>query len=100
MLLAVRACPSPEQPAYLGSDLHITQGSEVSRWDWDPTAKKLQMELVRPGQANGQIEVALPSPIQSVDLNGRSANWEPGAVTGSYRVELAFLDKAVLKFQC
>jgi alpha-galactosidase len=72
-LLAVRR-KYGNQPQYLGSNLHISQGLEVS--SWDPTKGGLSLELTRPGNAQGAIELALPSEPTQTELDGRPISWK------------------------
>jgi alpha-galactosidase len=74
-LLAVRQA-DPSRPQYLGSDLHISQGLEVSTWDWDQPSRRLQFEIQRPGRARGQVELALPgAPVQALQ-DGCPLSWQ------------------------
>ena len=72
-LLAVRRI-SPGAPAYLGSDLHISQGLEVSAWA--PVGNTLSLELQRPGRAQGHLELSLPEPPQNAHLNQQPLAWK------------------------
>lgn len=72
-LLALRPI-QPELPAYSGSDLHISQGLEVS--SWDPNPKELNLVLSRPGQAQGIVELYLPQKPSAAWLNGEPLHWE------------------------
>jgi alpha-galactosidase len=56
-LFAVRP-RHPYQPQYLGSDLHISQGLELT--EWEDSKQGLHLRLQRPGPAHGKIMVALP----------------------------------------
>ncbi len=71
-LLAVRRV-SPEAPAYLGSDLHISQGLEVSAWE--PASDGLSLQLQRPARAQGHLELSLPAPPQRAYLNEQPLVW-------------------------
>lgn len=67
-LLAVRP-RLPEGPLYLGSDLHISQGLEVTEWVVEN--KALSIQLQRPGRARGKIELYLPGRLRSALLAGK-----------------------------
>ncbi len=56
LLLAVR--PVGEKPLYLGGDLHISQGLEVTRWV--PGPHGLRFRLERPGRVEGGVDLWLP----------------------------------------
>jgi alpha-galactosidase len=72
-ILAVRPL-QPYHPQYLGSDLHISQGLEVSKWE--SAEDDLLIQLSRPGKANGKIELGLPRQPTEALLNNRSISWE------------------------
>ena len=69
VLLAARRS-IPRLPQYIGGDLHISQGLEVSKWE--PSISGLQLQLNRPGQAAGEIELSLPAWPANVRLNGEA----------------------------
>jgi len=92
-LLAVRAA-TPGLPQYLGSDLHISQGLEVT--EWGATPQELTLRLERPGQAEGNVFVALPRPPQSATLNDRPLAWET-LEPSCYRLRVAFEDEAIVQ---
>ena len=89
-LVALTPSPSPagrEEPLYLGSDLHISQGLEVTQWSGSPANFSLQLE--RPAQSQGQIELYLPHPPSKVVLNQKEVDWQ---VLGDdiYRIPVQF----------
>jgi alpha-galactosidase len=93
VLAAVRAV-SPAAPAYLGSDLHFSQGLEVYGWHSQPGT--VEIELARPGQAAGEIELYLPrSPILAA-LNGRELSWS-ASWDGRFRFPIIFSDRASIR---
>jgi alpha-galactosidase len=71
-LLSVRPY-QPYQPQYLASDLHISQGMEVTAWEISPT--DLRMSLKRPGHAKGHIEMSLPYPPSQAWLGEHPLAW-------------------------
>ena len=74
ILLAVRR-RSPVQPQYLGSNLHISQGQEVSLWEWQSRGE-LKAGLERPGRCEGRVALYLPAAPLKAALNGVSVHWE------------------------
>lgn len=92
ILLAARP-QTPNQPQYLGSNLHISQGIEVSGWHWEPETSQLACCLDRPGRAQGVLDLALPGGIRSAMLNGVSLSWQAVEV-GHYRFQVAFEQRA------
>jgi alpha-galactosidase len=75
------------RPQYLGSNLHISQGLEVSRWQ--PLDKSLEFELNRPGKSQGIVELAIPGEIQSAFINASQLAYRSDA-EGLYILELDF----------
>jgi hypothetical protein len=63
------------RPQYLGGNLHISQGSEVSRWQ--PGEKTVKVELQRPGPSQGNIILSVPGQIVSASLNQARLSWQP-----------------------
>jgi alpha-galactosidase len=72
VLLAVRP-QHPYSPQYLGGDLHISQGLEIAEWQTDEGS--LICEVERPGNAQGQIEIATPKPVKRASVNGSPIPW-------------------------
>ena len=73
VLLALRPY-RPRRPQYLGSDLHISQGLELAAWE--PLPEGVSLRLSRPGQARGQIELALPRPPRLALGDDQAMQWE------------------------
>ena len=92
ILLAVRPALTG-LPVYLGSDLHVSQGLEVTAWRLDNTG--LSFSLKRPGRAHGALDLALPSPPASALLNGAPLPFHPLAAN-LYRFPLQFYKSADL----
>lgn len=91
-LLSVRL-ESADKPAYLGSDLHISQGQEVRNWEWDGMVLKVTFAL--PRRAEGFVLLTLPGKPTAATLNGVSVTAEAlGA--GVYRFPVVFDRKAEL----
>ena len=68
-IIAVRPFKA-DQPSYLGSDLHLSQGLEVSEWQAAEKQISLRVELGR--QADGCISIYLPWKPQEARLNTQS----------------------------
>jgi alpha-galactosidase len=98
VLLAARLQTS-DQPQYLGSDLHISQGLEVESWRWDQATGELAFRLARPGRADGMIDLALPGAIQAASLNGEALGWQR-LTGGVYRLRTAFESTAEIRVRC
>ncbi len=54
----------PGKPLYIGSDLHISQGMEVDRWE--PTAEGVDLSLKLPRSIEGSIYIWLPRPAKAL----------------------------------
>jgi hypothetical protein len=73
----------PEAPHYVGSDLHISQGLEVTAWCWTSADKarsskvtgRLGLSLERPGIAQGRIYLYLPGEPVRAFMNGTPLVW-------------------------
>lgn len=59
---------------YLGSDLHISQGLEVTRWSESPGNFKFRLE--RPGEDQGQIDLYLPRSPSQIKINQKEVKWQ------------------------
>jgi alpha-galactosidase len=91
-LFAVRRL-IPDQPAYLGSSLHISQGLELSAWQ--PRPDGLSLRLERPGEAQGCFDLYLPRTPHIVQMDGHPVRWEEIAPR-CYRLHVTFQQQAVL----
>ncbi len=95
-LIALRPAPTDE-PIYLGSDLHISQGLEVTQWSV-ATPEGVRLQLERPGKAQGEIELYLPRLPQRAILDQKEIIWR---ATGEdrYTFPLGFDQTAVLEIK-
>jgi len=93
VLLALRAI-HPGLPAYLGSDLHISQGLEVA--SWDPTPDGLELGLSRPGQSDGTIALYLPEVPSAAWLNAEALHWDAGD-QGAFQFTIEFKTQAQIR---
>jgi alpha-galactosidase len=80
-LLAVRPYEAGI-PQYLGSNLHVSQGLEVTQWH--PEANRVSFRLERPGAGQGSIEINLPGVPQNASLDGAALEWKQSG-EGCYR---------------
>lgn len=71
-LLAIRP-QMPGNPVFVGSDLHVSQGMEITGWEDLPGRVRLRLEL--PRRIKGQIELALPGQPCQATLNGQPATF-------------------------
>ncbi|MBL7161585.1 MAG: alpha-galactosidase [Anaerolineales bacterium] len=86
-LLALRPTPPVSPPraggteggVYLGSNLHISQGLEVTQWSTS-TPGGVRLQLERPGKSQGEIELYLPRVPQRATLNQKEITWRTTSV--------------------
>ena len=62
-----------QKPTYLGSDLHISMGLEISNWQYENN--NLQFQLLLNRQTEGSIFLYLPDLPKSVSANGFQTDW-------------------------
>jgi hypothetical protein len=94
-LLALRLAQNG-QAIYLGSDLHISQGLEVTQWT--ETAQNIRFRIERPGPARGQIELYLPRPPVRASIQEKELACQPlGA--GVYRLPVDFEQVAEIEIE-
>jgi alpha-galactosidase len=92
-VLAVRPALVSE-PQYLGGDLHISQGKEIS--SWQVRGNFLRLGLALPRKTRGTIELALPlSPLLAWQ-DGKPITWEPGD-EGRYCFPVDFDSSAIVE---
>lgn len=72
VLFALRACD--QSPQYLGSDLHISMGKEVSGWKVEE--KMLTCNLELPRVCSGNVHIALPADPDSALCNNAPVLWK------------------------
>ncbi|MGD0709299.1 MAG: alpha-galactosidase [Anaerolineaceae bacterium] len=73
VLLSLRTAKTGEV-LYLGSDLHFTQGTEVTRWQITPKQLNLRLELPRVCQ--GMVELLLPAEPRRAHLDDKEITWK------------------------
>jgi len=95
ILLSVREA-TPDQPHYLGSNLHISQGLEVR--DWQSGRGEVELCLEQPGRAEGCVVLVLPGAPREAKLGGKAVEWNALAVEGVYRFEVGFERVGWLRF--
>lgn len=91
-LISVRPFDSG-RPAYLGGDLHISQGLEVTSWQVEQG--RVTATLSAPGEVSASIEVYVPGEPVSAELNGSALSVQESA-KGIYRLEIDFSGSATV----
>lgn len=89
-VLAVRPCIE-SQPTYIGSDVHLSQGLEVSQWRAGQDQLSLTFHLGH--QISGRIHLYLPWQLKRAVFGGEAIevhSQEPGS--GIYSLDLKNLD--------
>jgi len=65
---------SPQQDvAYLGSDLHVSQGIELQSWQFDGSNLSFELDLGR--EAEGMIYLYCRSVPSAVKVDGEEVSW-------------------------
>jgi alpha-galactosidase len=90
ILLAVRPA-TISQPQYLGSDMHISQGHELTGWQFSPP-NALLLYLSKSGQIYGSFDLFLPETPHSVLLNRQPLSFQVSS-DHYYRFTVEFIDK-------
>ncbi len=86
-LLSLRPISS-DQPRYLGSDLHVSQGLEVAQWS-ESRSNGVRFSLQRPGRASGKIDLYLPRAPHQILLDQREIPWR-SLGKERYQVQVSF----------
>ena len=97
-LFAVRAVDE-NSPVYLGSNLHISQGLEITQKVWQDAEGMLTLTIERPGEASGMIELSLPRAPLSASLDGQPLEWVL-TPSKSYQFSIEFTRQTHLRIQC
>ncbi len=97
-LFAVRAVDE-NAPVYLGSNLHISQGLEITQKVWQDAEGMLALTIERPGEASGMIELSLPGAPLSASLDGQPLEWVL-TPSKSYQFSIEFTRQTYLRIQC
>jgi len=92
VLLSVRPY-RPYQPQYLGSDLHISQGLEVS--SWKTNQNDLEVSIKRPSLTDGKVEISLPHPPKYARIGTKEISWR-AKESNIYQFKLKFHKKVNL----
>jgi alpha-galactosidase len=97
-LFAVRAVDE-NSPVYLGSNLHISQGLEITQKVWQDAEGMLTLTIERPGEASGMIELSLPRAPLSASLDGQPLEWVL-TPSNSYQFSIEFTRQTHIRIQC
>ncbi len=96
-LLSLRPKPK-DSPVYLGSNLHISQGAEVTQWSATNT-EGVRLQLDRPGKSQGEIELYLPNIPQRATLNQQEIAWQKSGKDCCYTFSVIFEQTAELEIE-
>jgi alpha-galactosidase len=94
-LLALRPI-QPARACYLGSDLHISQGLEVTTWSESATNFRIRLE--RTGKAAGQVDLYLPKEPERITLNRKDIIYQSLAES-VYRLSVEFENVAEIEIR-
>ena len=90
--------PLDGQPLYLGSDIHFSQGMEVSRWAWNGDSLELTLDVSRAAQ--GSCLVYCPDAPTAIEQDGQPLSIEalPGQLL-RLPLSLPDMDPIILHFK-
>ena len=77
----------PSQPAYLGSDLHLSQGMEVS--DWKSKRSSLAFTLELGHKMDGSVQMYLPWQHKETSINGAAVELKADSGANIYTLYLS-----------
>jgi alpha-galactosidase len=80
---------------YLGSNLHISQGLEVTRWTVTPK-NRVRFSLTRPGESQGEVELYLPGDPSRILVDHQEVKWQTLG-NGQYRFPVQFRQSAEIE---
>lgn len=80
----------PGQPAYLGSDLHLSQGLEVTRWQ--PKRSSLEFSLGLGHSISGTVQLHLPWQPKEASINGLSVELQADSGANIYALQFSDAD--------
>jgi alpha-galactosidase len=75
LLLRTTQKPAQARPAYVGSDLHLSQGFEMTGFEAEGRQVRVRLEL--PRKAEGVIRLALPFEPVKASQDGSPVAWKP-----------------------
>nr|MBN1229092.1 alpha-galactosidase [Anaerolineae bacterium] len=84
-LLGIR--PLEKHPQFVGSNLHISLGGEVT--DWQHTDQQISLTIEIGRRASGSIWLKLPTEPRSIICNGKATAYERVESGPVYRIDLA-----------
>ena len=87
-ILALTPISSTNEPKYLGSNLHISQGLEVTHWSVTPS-NGVRLSLERPGNSQGEIELYLPGNLTKILVHQQEVKWQ-SLGNDRYRIPVQF----------
>jgi alpha-galactosidase len=95
VLLAARKF-TPDQPIYAGSNLHISQGLEVTRWEYQEGDLSFSINL--PAKLSGYCELFLPFEPHLTKIQNQAVNFK--RLSGNhYRIDLDMVGKTAIQIQ-
>ncbi len=80
----------PGQPAYLGSDLHLSQGMEVSHWKSKRSSLEFNLSLGH--SISGTVQLYLPWQPKDSSINGVAVELQADSDANIYTLQLSDAD--------
>lgn len=79
---------------YLGSDMHISQGLEVSKFESDSGSARIWLQ--RPGNVDGNVVLSLPGVPIEARLNDLPCKWQVEDLPNCFKFMLKFRNQGLL----
>jgi alpha-galactosidase len=93
VLFAVRPTKI-DVPQYLGGDLHISQGLEITKWE--TSSSQMRLNISRLGFSQGQIDIYSPNTPKKAFVNTKETTWKI-LLPNCYRLNVRFYKTADLE---
>ena len=95
VLLAVRKL-NISLPQYLGSDLHVSQGMEVTEWEVSVSGLRFRLDCGR--KIAGQVDLCLPQQPKATRCDGKTVSWQQ-LREDVYRIPVAGVNGVVIEIE-
>ena len=95
VLLAVRKL-NISLPQYLGSDLHFSQGMEVTEWEVSVSGLRFRLDCGR--KIAGQVDLCLPQQPKATRCDGKTVSWQQ-LREDVYRIPVAGVNGVVIEIE-
>ena len=87
----------PSQPAYLGSDLHLSQGMEVSKWKSKRSELTFKLDLGH--TISGMVQLYIPWQPKETSINGKTVELQAESSANIYTLHLSDANRKEIKIK-